>query len=410
MKRINVGFLFLHPLSESLGSVVRVLGIARNLVKIDNRIRCFIFSPFEKSLKIQRDVYVVNIPFFSSGDLLGKRIYKTMRVGYYSRIAGGAQLKGIFNSNFITRSIAKGFVKKTMKRGIKIDVLVIVQDFAIISGLLIARILNLPTILDLHNLSLEEMVASGTVSKNTPLYRHMEKKFSMLLRLIDHIVVVSNFMREYLNERFGIPNAKITLVPPSGEVRINKLPPRPRPYRLVYAGMVSYREHVDLFVKSLKFVQKEITDYTGYITRKGDMLSEIYRLIRMEKVNAKFFWFERIEDLNRFLKCCHVGALPSSGDVARRLGPPVKLFTYASFGLPVVANYVGGWSDIIKKREIGILTKDDPQDFAEGIVQLLSDKELYFSMARNALDLIKSEYNWFVSAKKFYDVIQNFIS
>ncbi|RLG80543.1 MAG: hypothetical protein DRO40_11005, partial [Thermoprotei archaeon] len=95
-----------------------------------------------------------------------------------------------------------------------------------------------------------------------------------------------------------------------------------------------------------------------------------------------------------FMKKCHVGILPSSRNKARILGPPVKLYDYLSVGLPVVANYIGGWSEVIKREKIGVTTDDDPESFAKGIYQLIQDKDLYYKYANNALRAIKEKYNW----------------
>ena len=77
---------------------------------------------------------------------------------------------------------------------------------------------------------------------------------------------------------------------------------------------------------------------------------------------------------------------------------PSKLFDYLSVGLPVVANDVGGWTDIIKDNNLGKVTSDSPKAFASGILELLKSPDEIANCARRGIELIEKKYNWDVSA------------
>ncbi|MBS7281184.1 MAG: glycosyltransferase, partial [Candidatus Freyarchaeota archaeon] len=136
-----------------------------------------------------------------------------------------------------------------------------------------------------------------------------------------------------------------------------------------------------------------------YITNKGEALKEVKRLAGELGVCPKFFWFDDYGRVNDFLSKCHVGVLPSSNDLARRMGTPVKLFSYLSVGLPVVANDIGGWTEIIKEEYIGIVTSDDPKEFGEALASVFTDAKTMMEYALNGLDLVKTKYNWDESAR-----------
>jgi glycosyltransferase involved in cell wall biosynthesis len=89
-----------------------------------------------------------------------------------------------------------------------------------------------------------------------------------------------------------------------------------------------------------------------------------------------------------------VGVLPSSDDLARRMGTPVKLFNYMSVGLPIVANDIGGWTEIIKQEKVGIITNSDPKSFAEAIVNITNNPRSMQEYSIRSLELIKTKYNW----------------
>ena len=91
------------------------------------------------------------------------------------------------------------------------------------------------------------------------------------------------------------------------------------------------------------------------------------------------------------------------------MGTPVKLFEYLSVGLPVVANETGGWTKTIEEERLGILTKDDPKSFSEGIIQLLDNQALSQEFSRNGSRLIQTKMNWDLSAKLLLQEYENIL-
>ena len=168
--------------------------------------------------------------------------------------------------------------------------------------------------------------------------------------------------------------------------------------KVVYAGIVSYRKHVDLFVKSIPYVKGMKSDVAFYITKKGDLLKPIQILAKSLHSDPTYFWFSDFEETLHFLTSCHLGVLPSTTDTSARISMPSKFFDYLSVGLPVVANDVGGWTDIIKDNNLGKVTSDSPKAFASGIPELLNDPDERADCARRGMELIKNKYNWDTSA------------
>jgi len=58
----------------------------------------------------------------------------------------------------------------------------------------------------------------------------------------------------------------------------------------------------------------------------------------------------------------------------------------------VVANDIGAWTNIISKEKVGIITQDDPQDFASRILELIEDEELIQEYGSRGLSLAKNKY------------------
>lgn len=390
----------MHPFSESLGSTTRLIEISKALSRVGFNVT--IYDPFERT-SVLNSIKISEIKIAGSMDFMAKKVYSLLRKIYYSKIAKNLTSNKIFDNNILYNRIIKDLTKKINTD--KIDVLIIEQDFAIFPGVKAAERANIPVIVDLHNITAEELVAAGIISEKSEEYHQMQKKLKMLLSRVDGLVVVSQALYEYVIKEYE-QKSNLIIVPPAGSARINTIPNRPKPYKFIYAGLVSYRENVDLFIRSIPYFAPEVKDYEVYMTEKGEELKDVKKLSRKVGLNIKFFWFNRRENLFDLMKICHVGILTSSTNTARMLGPPIKLFDYMSVGLPVIANYIGGWSEIINQERIGIATNNTPKDFADAIMELLSDMETYYKYAFNALKLIKEKYNWDIVIQPLVEMIK----
>jgi glycosyltransferase involved in cell wall biosynthesis len=212
----------------------------------------------------------------------------------------------------------------------------------------------------------------------------------------DGIIVVNEFMREYLETKLNADSNKIVIIPSGGESLVDNTDEQkiPKEKKIIYAGLVNSYEHVDLFVKSIPYVYSKHPDSKFIISEKGSDIKNIKNLCKTLPTRPEFYWFKSRRDARNLLKKCYVAILPSTNNVVRKLGTPLKLLEYMSLGIPIVANGIGSWSKLIEDEKIGMLTDDDPQEFANGICTLIEDEKMYRNIQNNMIKLIKEKFNW----------------
>ena len=71
----------------------------------------------------------------------------------------------------------------------------------------------------------------------------------------------------------------------------------------------------------------------------------------------------------------------------------MKFFDYISYGIPVVANNIGGWTDVIQHENIGILADSTADSLADGILQLLQNPDMRYDLSKKCLHLAKTKFN-----------------
>jgi len=72
-------------------------------------------------------------------------------------------------------------------------------------------------------------------------------------------------------------------------------------------------------------------------------------------------------------------------------GLPMTIIEAMSVGKPVVASDVGGISEIVRNGENGYCLENNPELFAEKIVEILENKNLYEKMAQNSKQIFEKE-------------------
>jgi len=404
---MKVAFVFLHPFSESMGSVIRVMELSLSLEKYE--VEVFILTPFERSFDLSANVHVISMDNVFSRFGFSRGLYRLSRFFYYNKI---------FPTLFSKRGLRSGKVLSGFLRKVAdflyengVDIVQVEQDVALPVGVLLKDVTGLPLVVDLHNISSEELVAAGVLERGRDGFLGLQRRTGELLGEADWVVVVSELMEEYVVDNYGLSRACVGVVPPGGRIFVDEavVERRVKPIKVAYAGLVAYRERVDLFVKSMPFVKDFDDTVRFYITDKGEALKGIKRLAEGLGVCPSFFWFDDYRLVNKFLSTCHVGVLPSSDDLARKMGTPLKLFNYMSVGLPVVANDIGGWTEIIRREGIGLLTSDDPKEFSEVLISVISDSKIMCEYAANGLKLVKNKYNWDNSARMLLGVYEELV-
>jgi glycosyltransferase involved in cell wall biosynthesis len=378
-----------------MASGVRTMELAKSLLKID--VEAIVFSPYEETRTTKDGVKVVKVPTFFSSIKMEDAFYYATRRAYYNRALQKLIIK--MSTKLLSGRIQLSSKLHELFKKFDLDIVQAEQDNAALSLLSMRSKLNLPIVLDLHGIWSEELLAANAIKVGSDEWTELQALMRHIVKSVDLTVSLSDSMKDYVLSTYCAESRNVVVVPPGGRVLLDDYIGRPIPWKLVYAGIISYRKHVDLFIRSIPYVKERMANVEFHITRKGDLLSLMQSLAQRLKVHPNFFWFKTFDETLQFLTSCHVGVLPSTNDTSARISMPSKLFDYLSVGLPVVANDVGGWTEIVKSNNLGIVTSNDPKDFAAGITKLLENPEELAECGRRGIELIRNKYNWDISAK-----------
>ena len=112
-----------------------------------------------------------------------------------------------------------------------------------------------------------------------------------------------------------------------------------------------------------------------------------------------------VNDIKSLVASCDVSLAPLWNGGGTRL----KILEAMAIGTPVVATSKGAEGLLVQDGHHLLIT-DDPEKFAEHVVQLLNNKDLRDYLSTNALRLVQERYDWPVLMPKFLRLLENAIS
>jgi glycosyltransferase involved in cell wall biosynthesis len=153
----------------------------------------------------------------------------------------------------------------------------------------------------------------------------------------------------------------------------------------------SYQRDAELMAGALEIVSRAKPDVrlllAGYFNRDIEvLLTDPTSVIRTGPI--------QVDQLYTFLSACDVCWLPLRDTGANRGRWPLKLSDYMAVGRPVVATDVGDLAEIVGRHELGVITRDNPDDFAAATLALLANPIRQQALGQSARRAAEEVFNW----------------
>jgi glycosyltransferase involved in cell wall biosynthesis len=209
--------------------------------------------------------------------------------------------------------------------------------------------------------------------------------YNILLPAADHVFVQSEEMKRAVS-RHGVPLSKMTPVPMGIKASAFTAPPPaerviPAGTRsFVYLGAVTNVRRLDLMIRVLAEVRKEMPDVMLYIVGGGDdpaypqtLIDEAGRL----GVRSGLVMVGQLPQMQalRYVQDADVCVSPIYPSPILDVASPTKLIEYMALGKPVVANDHPEQRLVIDESGAGYWVPWDDKAFAEAILKLLRAPE-----------------------------------
>jgi glycosyltransferase involved in cell wall biosynthesis len=237
---------------------------------------------------------------------------------------------------------------------------------------------------DLHGLRLEReaLVKGGSELKERA--RHYQKLENVNLRSADTVVTITESERDVILKL--VPDAEVVVVPNIHVISEKPYVPPGEREGLLFIGHYPHNPNVDAvkyFVRDiLPLVKQRIPGAKFFMI--GSSMTEEVRDLANENVEAIGY----VADPAPYFRRCRVFVAP----LRFGAGMKGKIGQSISFGLPVVTTSIGAEGMGLVNEE-SVLIGDSPVEFAEAVVRLYTDDELWSKIAHEGRDIIQRNYS-----------------
>jgi len=205
-----------------------------------------------------------------------------------------------------------------------------------------------------------------------------------ILKEYDAVVALTPHEKNLLVERLGVKSERLIVIPNgiSDEIFSVNINPEvgvidENPI-ILYIGRISKSKNLDLLIKAMKVLTKKMAK----LILAGPDENFVIKLKRYSrKSNIDFDYMGQVSEIekHRLYSRCAVFAHPA---IYEPFG--ITLLEAQAFGKPCVITGDGGQLYAAPSGVTSLHATSSPEDFGEKIATLLTDKELYKKLSRNA--------------------------
>lgn len=224
-----------------------------------------------------------------------------------------------------------------------------------------------------------------------PIVNKFYLKF--LASICDVFFVQSESFKRALQDFLPV-TTQIELLPPGCEnikISYSKVPVN---MEAIYVGEIDrIFSGVDLLIETFKIINQKQKLRLNLVCRENEYKDNL----DLQKANSMYEWLKishhTKSNIEEVYNRSSIAIIPRSGNEYTKLCLPVKLFEYISYEKPVVAINHGEVSNFISKTGIGVVTNDNPVDFANGILSIINSKRTYIELVAN-IKKLKEKSTW----------------
>lgn len=254
---------------------------------------------------------------------------------------------------------------------------------------LAAKKLGCRVVYDSHEICLENRYLKGIYKK---FYTFCEKKY---IKQIDQMVCVSHAAADYFRKKYGVKKLAVITNCSLMAEQVKQSPQKHEGFEVLNHGQFYAGRGYDIMVEAIPYL-RDHPEIRVAMRGFGVMEQQLRdRAGELGEENVRFYPGVPVEELIPRAARSHVGvAITEDTCLNFRLSVSNKLFEYASAGLPVILSDIPEHRYLNEKYGFGvILPENTPKAFADAVIRLYTDKDLYESCVAGAARLTR-EVNW----------------
>jgi glycosyltransferase involved in cell wall biosynthesis len=355
-------------------------------------------TPFSEYFRIKalselgHEIDLATYPIGKDVEIPKLRIFRSMKVPFIHKVKVGPSVRKLFLDFFLFFTVLRLLFKN------KYDC-IHTHEEACFFGAVLSRLWRIPHVYDMHS-SLAQQFINFNVTDSAFIHRILRFFEKRALLSSDAIIAICPYLGEHVRESGVTRKVFVIENTPEADMFFNHsgsktevdLPQeiKSRPV-VLYAGTFEHYQGLDLLMESIPSVIKALPE-TMFLLIGGDKNAiEQFRKRSIELgVEQNVILKEKVpvEKVNAYLDVAKVLVSPRKSGT----NTPLKIYSYLRSGRPIVATNLITHTQVLNP-EIAVLTEPEPQAFAKGIIEALSNPEMNKMVAR-AQQIAEEKYSY----------------
>ncbi len=278
------------------------------------------------------------------------------------------------------------------------------------------KLFGVKFIFDHHDLAPELYISKFNGKKNI-IYKVLNGMEKLSCLTADAVISTNQSYKDHIMKKYGIKPEKIFVVRNDPEALMEQGNGRRVPCRnsqmteLIYIGSINNQDGVDLLVKAVDILVKQLGQMQIHCTvvGDGDDLPRVKKLCAELRLNPYFNFTGYIYDRHMVEKCIEAADIcleTAPYSEANGKSTFIKVMEYMAAGKPLVA------FDLDETRYSAqgsalFIEQGNLRAFAEAIETLIRDPALREQLGKNGQSRIQKVLNWKTSSKELMRTYEN---
>lgn len=275
------------------------------------------------------------------------------------------------------------------------------------------RLWGAKIILDMHDPMPELFQSQFRLPSRHWVIRLLELEESLSCRYPHYLLTVNESMRQRLIVK-GVHHSRVRTLLNSPDLGIlcqnpDRFPKKVDAFTLVYAGTIARRYGLDIAIRGLKLLTRDMNDIRLLIVGEGNCLNDLRKLVDELNLHQHVIFRGKVplEEIPEILAQCDVGISPHRNGPFEKLCLFTKILESLAMGLPVISSrtktveyYLGD--------SIFFFEPEDVDGFAEQVRLIRKNPQLVADKMKKAEQKLQ-ELSWNREKGKLQKLVEKLV-
>lgn len=212
-------------------------------------------------------------------------------------------------------------------------------------------------------------------------HRVTDCSMKKVLESYDNLIALTPHEKNIFVEKLGVQEEKMLITPNGIDDRlVSSFETIKADPVVLYLGRISRPKNVDLLVKAMGYVKKEVSSAKLVLAGPDEgLVIKLRDYVQKHDINFQYLGVVSEYEKDKVYSECRVFAHPA---IYEAFG--ITLLEVQAFGKPCVITGNGGHVYTAPPGMTSLYAKPNPEDFGEKIVTLLTEEEIYKELSTNA--------------------------